>query len=172
MTDIEQRLRKMPPESAHAGPVIAPRPAMPSTFVAPQRQQQSLSINDILPPVAMSDLPAPSIVHGIEMRGSYSDRGRAFVLVTSPLSLVGGVLGIIAGIAVASVPLLSLAALAWFFSMFALVWFAAFVIYVASSQDGISLVRELLTWRHVQAERRFRHQMIERVYEDRYGHKD
>lgn len=153
------------------GPVVAPRPAVGprTTFVAPAKQEIVPRLGEVLPPVQMSDLPMPPVVHAVEMKGNYTDRGRAFVYTTTPLSLVAGVLGIIAGITLLSNPFLSMATLLWFFTCFCLTWLAAFAIYTVTSQDGISLVHTLKAWGHVRSERSFRHKMIERLYEDTYG---
>lgn len=149
--------------------------APPSTWVAasparaeivPAHWTQNapvVRVGEVLPPVQVSEIPAPL---GADLRGDYTDRGRGFLLTTTPLAAVGGLLGVIAGVALAGAPLLSLAALAWFWGVFALTWLAAFAIHTVTGPDGVSLTHVLKAWGHVRAEREFRHKMIERAYED------
>lgn len=166
---MQDRPRTVTRTEQESAGLLGPRPARPPTLVPAQRQEIMPRLGEVLPPVQMSDLPMPPVMHGVEMKGSYSDRGRAFVYTTTPLAVVAGVLGIIAGVALVSVPLFSMATLLWFFTCFCLTWLCAFAIYTVTSQDGISLVHTLKAWGHVRSERSFRHKMIEQLYEDRYG---
>lgn len=143
-----------------------------SNWVAPDVRAIEPRKAEVLPPTWTAAQPVPTampqgnVQHIVQMKANYTDRGKGFLLVTTPLAAVGGVLGVIAGVVLASVPLLSLAALGWFWGVFAATWLCAFALHTVTSSDGIALVHTLLGWSHIGAERRFRHRLIWQMYED------
>ena len=64
---------------------------------------------------------------------------------------------VIAAVAGAQAPLLSLAVLAWFFGAFTAAWVIAWVAHLLFSPDGNALMGQLLLYRLLRFEQRERH---------------
>lgn len=142
------------------------RPAGPR-FVEPIRAYR---MPDLPTEADYSPLAVPSPAQAdVQLRTTYTDRANGFVRAVTPLSMVAGALGLVAGVGLFSVPILSFGALLWFFTWFGLVWLVAWLAHVFVSPDGSTWLHTLMLWRVVQREQRFRH---ERFWTTYYDHKD
>jgi energy-converting hydrogenase Eha subunit C len=115
-----------------------------------------LAERDAMPPALRPD--ASPVAE--QLAGSYRDRAVGFSIRTWQLSLVVAVVAwLIGGKLLTDHPLLSLGALAWLITGFALVWAGAFVLDLAVSPSGVELLNVLLFWRYLSREQkeRFRH---------------
>jgi len=102
-------------------------------------------------PADLAILPTAAMTT-VEMRTTHSDRAKAFQIVSVPLALAVGAGSLIVGIVGWSVPLFSVAALAWLWSGFLLTWLAAWVIHNVVSTDGIALLHTLMGWQYLRRE--------------------
>ncbi len=117
---------------------------------------------DILPPeVHAVDMPTPALVRS-EVRGSHLDRAMGFRHAMMPVATVAGVLGTIAAVALFGVPLLSFAALLWFFTVFCLTWLTGFGLHTFVSPDGAAVLQVLLMFRLLRAEQQARLRRMDR----------
>ena len=115
-----------------------------------------LAERDAMPPALRPD--ASPVAENLT--GGYKDRAIGFSIKTWQLSLVVAVVAwLIGGKLLTDHPLLSLGALAWLITGFALVWAGAFVLDLAVSPSGVELLNVLLFWRYLSREQRerFRH---------------
>jgi len=113
--------------------------------------------------------PSPYVVQAPQLAqtttvvtGSHLERARSFTHSTIPLATLAGVLGVIAAVAGAGAPLLSLAVLAWFFGAFTVAWVVAWVAHLLVSPDGNALVGQLLLYRLLRFEQRERYRRYRR----------
>lgn len=106
----------------------------------------------------VSPLPEARVIKAQSMvTGSYTDRARAFSIRTWQLSMVTGLGLVVAAYALASSPLSFLAAAAWFFAGFLVVWTLAYLADVFVSAEGSQLAETLLLWRFLDKEQSERH---------------
>ena len=91
------------------------------------------------------------------IEGSWSDRARAFNLTTANLSLVTGVLFVVASVFLngAILPIFTLAMI--FFSGFSVTWLGAFLIHTLISAEGAQFVEVWRLWNFLDREQRERH---------------
>lgn len=146
-------------------PSYAVGPIRTAAYVEPARRVEPWRM-DVLPPVDLGAVPPSAAQHAVELHATYQDRGKGFVLVVTPLAAVVGILAALACVALLEWPLLAWLTLLVFWLSFAGVWLVAFLLYTATGSDGIALLHTVKTWQHVGAERRFRHHLIERAYQD------
>lgn len=141
------------------------------TFVAPEAKQL---------PVQAYPTPAqfPQTVDGqaspgqslTYTTGSHQDRARAFNLVVGRLALaMGGMAALVAVVGFGVplfvaidvgpivLPMVSLVVIAWFGTMYAGVWLAAYIIYAFISAEGIAWLHTRQGWRYLRAEQKHRH---------------
>ena len=113
---------------------------------------------EILPPESHGAAPLVQPTATVESRvqGSYTDRAMGFLVATSALSVVVGVLSVIVAIAGVGVPFLSLGILGWFFAAFAAVWLAAWVVYNVASPDGNAVLHTWGLWGYMKREQKDR----------------
>jgi hypothetical protein len=119
-------------------------------------EQQAPMVVDPMPIV--SPLPParqPGLVTITE--GSHQDRARAFGIETLQLSLVVGVMFVVASIALkgAILPYYSLALI--YFGGFSLTWLAAYVLHTLRSAEGVELYSTFRLWNFLDSEQRERH---------------
>lgn len=143
------------------------------SFVAPEPKQLPVRAYPVPAQwpqqIDVQATPAQSIA---VTSGSHQDRARAFNLVVGRLALamafmaamvavVGLGVPLIAPLDVAgvSVPMISLAVLAWFGSMYAVVWLAAYVIYAFVSAEGVAWMHTRQGWGYLKREQKHRHQI-------------
>jgi hypothetical protein len=120
-------------------------------FVAPVRRRkveaappepQEMTLH---PPVRLESVAA-----------SETDRAVAFNISTAGLAAIVGVGGLLLAVVGWKVPIFSLAALAIFFSLAALIWAGAWLFHNLASPDGIGLLGVLLQYRLLRHEQRSR----------------
>jgi len=110
-------------------------------------------------------LPSPVETRQI-VKTDARDRAIGFNISTAGLAglvALGGTLITVAGW---GVPILSVATLATFFALAAVVWLAAWFWYNAASPDGIGLIGVLLHYRLLRHEQRARLERIDAMMED------
>lgn len=116
----------------------------------------------VLPPEL--DTLQPASQAQVALCTTYVDRARGFVRAVMPLSAVAGTLGLVAGVGLFGAPLLSAAALLWFFTWFGLVWLAAYLAHTFVSPDGSAWLHVFMLWRVIRAEQRHRHERYWTTY--------
>jgi small neutral amino acid transporter SnatA (MarC family) len=109
----------------------------------------------IIDPSDLAILPT-SAMTTVEIRTSHSDRAKAFQIVSVPLAAAVGAGSLIVGMVGWSVPIFSVAALAWLWGGFLLTWLAAWVIHNIVSTDGIALIHTLMGWQYLRREQKAR----------------
>lgn len=92
---------------------------------------------------------------------SETDRAVAFNISTAGLAAIVGAGGLLLAVVGWKVPLLSVTALAIFFSFAALIWAGAWLFHALASPDGIGLIGVLLQYRLLRHEQRARHERID-----------
>ena len=132
------------------------------TFVAAEAKPITPTRIEVLPPAAMPEPSAggaPLSRAQSNVTGSYIDRAKGFVAVTNGLGVTLGGLGVIVAVAAWGVPVLSVAALAWFGSLYAATWFVAYVFHVLVSAEGAAWIHVLRAWGWLDREQRHRHEL-------------
>ena len=138
---------------------------VPATHAAPRME--------ILPPEAHGAAPMVQPTAMVEARivGNYQDRAKGFVIETSLLAAVVGVLAAVVAVVGFSTPFVSLGVLQWFWTAFALVWGIAFGLHKLMSPDGNAVLHTMGLWGYMkreQAERwRFYNRQLDRQERDR-----
>jgi len=106
-------------------------------------------------PADLAGLPTAAMTT-VEIRTTHSDKAKAFQIVSVPLALAVGAGSLIVGLVGWSVPLFSVAALAWLWSGFLLTWLAAWVIHNVVSADGIALLHTMWGWQYLKRDQKAR----------------
>lgn len=139
-------------------------------FVAPEPTQTVRAY-----PIATVEEPeythlAPNAPSQAEvlLRTTYRDRADGFTRAVTPLAVVAGAITLVAAVTLLATPLLSFAALLWFFSGFAIVWLVAYLGHLLISPDGSTWLHTVMLWRVVQREQRFRHERFWQQYHDQH----
>ena len=148
----------------------ARRPTGPR-FVAPEAVQpiRAYQLPTVDEPEYTQLAPHAPAQAEVLLRTTYKDRADGFIRAVTPLASVTGAITLVAAVTLFATPLLSFAALLWFFTGFALVWLVAYLAHLFVSPDGSTWLHTLMLWRVVQREQRFRH---ERFWTQYYDHKD
>lgn len=107
-------------------------------------------------------LPSAALTQ-TEIRTSHVDRAKGFQIVSVPLAGAVGAGSLIVGIVGFSVPVFSVAALAWLWGGFLATWLAAWVVHNVVSPDGIALLHTLLGWSYLRREQTERHKRYRRA---------
>lgn len=128
-------------------------------FVAPEPRPITPAKITVMPPAELPETSAPLSRAQSNVTGSYTDRAKGFSLVTNALGLTLGGLGVIVAVAGWGVPLLSVAALAWFGSLYAATWFCAYVAHVLVSAEGAAWLHVARGWRWLDREQAHRHEL-------------
>ena len=129
------------------------------TFVAAEAKPITPTRIEVLPPATIPDTGTALSRAQSTVTGNYTDRAKGFVAVTNGLGMTLGGLGVIVAVAAWGVPLLSVAALAWFGSLYAATWFVAYVFHVLVSAEGAAWIHVLRAWGWLDREQRHRHQL-------------
>lgn len=143
------------------------RPTGPR-FVAPEAAQpiQAYRLPTVEEPEYTHLAPHAPAQAEVTLRTTYKDRADGFIRATTPLAVVTGAITLVGAVTLFATPLLSFAALLWFFTGFALVWLVAYLGHLFVSPDGSTWLHTLLLWRVVQREQRFRHERFWTQYYD------
>ena len=149
-----------PPVARRPPTFVAPTPAKEPVQAFPTPAQWPQQIDG-------QATPAQSIAY---TTGSHQDRARAFNLVVGRLALAMAFMAALVATVGFGVPLLvpmdvggliismvSLAVLAWFGTMYAVVWLAAYVIYALVAAEGVAWLHTRQGWRYLRAEQKHRH---------------
>jgi hypothetical protein len=113
---------------------------------------------EILPPETHGAAPMvqPNAIVEARITGSYQDRARGFVIETSLLAAVVGVLAAVVAVVGFQTPIVSLGVLQWFWTAFALVWAIAYGLHKFMSPDGNAVLHTMGLWGYMQREQRER----------------
>jgi hypothetical protein len=143
------------------------RPTGPR-FVAPEAAQpiQAYRLPTVEEPEYTQLAPHAASQAEVLLRTTYKDRADGFIRATTPLAGVTGAITLVGAVTLFATPLLSFAALLWFFTGFALVWLVAYLGHLFVSPDGSTWLHTLMLWRVVQREQRFRHERFWTQYYD------
>jgi hypothetical protein len=114
---------------------------------------------EVLPPAELPDTGAPLSRAASIVTGDYVSRAKGFALVTTTLGATLGSLGVTVAVAAWGVPLVSVAALLWFGSLFALTWLIAYVLHVFVSAEGAAWTHVRNGWRWLDKEQSHRHEL-------------
>lgn len=145
-------------------PAVAPRRQTGPQFVQPDPAPIVPRRVEVLPPATMPDaMPAQPVKSASLVSGDYENRAKGFSHVTNRLALTLGGLGALVAVVGFSVPVFSLAVLAWFGSLYALTWFLAYVLHVFVSSEGAGFLHVLLAWRWLGREQEHRHELERRA---------
>ena len=137
-------------------PAPLARPA-PSTFVqppAPERHMRNLPAMDRIHQVDI--LPAATV--STVVKTSQQDHSVGFLIRVLPLAAAFAIAAAVIVIGVFEVPALSMKTLATTFVVFAATYLWAFLKDLDASPAGIALRHTRELWRHIHAEREFRHE--------------
>jgi len=148
-------------------PAVAPRRPPVPNYVAPAPIVARRV--DILHPAQAHELQhAQPVQTEQQLITSHVDRARGFTIASVPLAAALGLVAFLVAVVGFGVPWLSGAALVVLFSVFGLVWLAAWLWYNAASPDGVALFQVLLGYRLLRHEQRARHaRMQEHCHDDR-----
>ena len=132
-----------------------------------QRQNTSLVLPPP-PPAQLRPLPVDQLQHQVEVmpaatvqtvvRTSQVDHSKGFLIRTLPLAAAFAVAALVITVALLQVPLMSLRTLVVIFVTFAAVYAWAFWQDLQTSPAGIALYHTRNLWKHIHAERKFKHE--------------
>ena len=135
----------------------------PRSFVAAEPRPITPTRIEVLPPAELPEAGAPLSRAQSNVTGGFVDRAKGFSLVTSILGATLGGLGVIVAVAAWGVPLLSVAALAWFGGLFAGTWLVAYLAHVLISAEGAAWWHVVQGWRWLGREQQHRHYLERRA---------
>lgn len=173
-----QGVRVLPPGERPRGAMVEG-----AEWVYPDAEQRRLLpagreparavVGEVLPPEqAPLYMPPPAQpLSRIELRTTYADRSRGFLLSTLPLASVAGLVALIMGVGLAGVPLLSGAALLCFWLSFALAYLIAYLAHLFLSPDGAAFLSVWGIYQLAVREQRHRHEVHWQRYEDERGNR-
>ena len=132
------------------------------------REPARAVVGEVLPPEppALYMPPPAQPLSRIELRTTYADRSRGFLLSTLPLASVAGLVAVIMGVGLAGVPLLSGAALLCFWGIFAATYLIAYLGHLFLSPDGAAFLSVWGIYQLAVREQRHRHEVHWQRYED------
>ena len=132
------------------------------------REPARAIVGEIMPPEppALYMPPAAQPLSRIELRTTYADRSRGFLLATLPLASVAGLVALIMGVGLAGVPFFSGAALLCFWLSFALAYLVAWISHLLISPDGAAFLSVFGVYQMASREQRHRHEVFWQKYED------
>jgi hypothetical protein len=133
-------------------------PAVRSNFVAPL--PKPVDAPAWLQPSPQELMPQPSVTQVVEVRTSYVDRAKGFLIQTLSLSVVVGILAIIAAVALFGQPFLTFWTFVYFFTGFAAVWLVAYWYDKRTSPDGIAFFQQMTIRQLLYREQDFRQERI------------
>ena len=120
------------------------------------------------PPAQLRPLPTADSIQQVEVmpaatvqtvvRTSMVDHSKGFLLRTLPLAAAFAVAALVVTVGLLQVPLMSLRTLVVIFVTFAAVYAWAFWQDLQTSPAGIALIHTRNLWKHIHAERKFKHQ--------------
>lgn len=128
-----------------------------NNFVAPIPEPQRY---ELTPPQPHELMSVPSVQHVVTMHTTHVDRAKGFAIQTGILSVVVGVLAIVAAVALFGQPLLTFWIFVWFFAGFCAVWIMAYLWDRWTSPDGIALFQVFGGFRLLRKEQDFRHEYL------------
>ena len=136
-------------------PATATRPPNTSLVLPPPppAQLRALPTQDTVQQVDV--LPAASVQTVV--RTSQVDHSKGFLIRTLPLAAAFAVAALVVTVGLLQVPLMSLRTLVVIFVTFAAVYAWAFWQDLKTSPAGIALYHTRNLWKHIHAERKFRH---------------
>ena len=120
---------------------------------------------EVLPPDIYMPPPAQPLSR-IELRTTYADRSRGYLISMLPLAAVASLVGVIIAVSLFSVPLLSGAALLTFWAIFASVYLVSYLAHLLVSPDGAAFLAIFGVYRMAAREQRHRHDVYWQRYED------
>ena len=132
------------------------------------REPARAVVGEIMPPEQVPIyMPAQQQpLSQIQLRTTYADRSRGFLLSTLPLASVAGLVAVIMGVGLAGVPLLSGAALLCFWLSFAVAYLIAYLGHLFLSPDGAAFLSVFGLYQMAAREQRHRHEAFWARYED------
>ena len=134
------------------------RRAAPNFIAADPRPITPTKVT-VMPPAEMPETGQPLSRAQSNVTGDYVSRAKGFALVTNTLGATLGGLGVIVAVAGFSVPLLSVTALGWFGSLYALTWLIAYVAHVFISAEGAAWLHVVKGWAWLDREQAHRHEL-------------
>lgn len=139
----------------------------PDAPAAVTRPQNTSLVMAPPPPAQLRPLPASDQVQTVDVRPSATvetvvhtsqvDHSKGFLIRTLPLAAAFAVAALVVTVGLLQVPLMSLRTLVVIFVTFAAVYAWAFWQDLKTSPAGIALYHTQNLWRHIHAERKFRH---------------
>ena len=132
------------------------------------REPARAVVGEIMPPEppALYMPPAAQPLSRIELRTTYADRSRGYLISMLPLAAVASLVGVIIAVSLFSVPLLSGAALLTFWAIFASVYLVSYLAHLLVSPDGAAFLAIFGVYRMAAREQRHRHDVYWQRYED------
>ena len=140
---------------ADDAPDRAPITNRRETFVPAVRTAPRM---EILPPESHGAAPMvqPTAIVETRVTGDHLNRAKGFVLESSVLAAVVGVLAALVAVVGFSTPIVSLGVLQWFWTAFALVWGIAYGLHKLMSPDGNAVLHTMGLWGYMKREQRER----------------
>ena len=125
-------------------------------------------VGEIMPPeqVPIYMPPQAQPLSRIELRTTYADRSRGYLISMLPLAAVASLVGVIIAVSLFSVPLLSGAALLTFWAIFASVYLVSYLAHLLVSPDGAAFLAIFGVYTMAAREQRHRHEVYWQKYED------
>jgi hypothetical protein len=103
--------------------------------------------------------PAATSRLGATVEGDYVNRAKGFSITTMNISIVVGILFIIAAFAIRDTVTFGIITL-WFFTGFCVVWLISYVLHVFISPEGAEMLEILMYWRFINREQAERHRRM------------
>ena len=124
------------------------------------REPARAVVGEIMPPEppALYMPPQAQPLSRIELRTTYADRSRGYLISMLPLAAVASLVGVIIAVSLFSVPLLSGAALLTFWAIFASVYLVSYLAHLLVSPDGAAFLAIFGVYRMAAREQRHRHE--------------
>ena len=125
-------------------------------------------VGEVLPPEQAPIYMPPQAqpLSRIELRTTYADRSRGYLISMLPLAAVASLVGVIIAVSLFSVPLVSGAALLTFWGIFAAVYLVSYLAHLLVSPDGAAFLAIFGVYLMASREQRHRHDAFWARYED------
>jgi hypothetical protein len=111
------------------------------------------------------DVPLSS-TQWVEVRTSATDRAKGHAISTIPLLAAFAVLVVIVRTVATGAPIMTLATLSWFWTVFVLAWLISYLVMLMMSAEGVTLVESVFKWMVISREQKYRWHYYDRLAGD------
>jgi hypothetical protein len=111
-------------------------------------------------------VPASPARRRVDAPTSAVDRAKGHAISTIPLLAAFSLLVVIVRMVVTGAPIMTLATLSWFWTVFVLAWLISYLVMLMMSAEGVTLVESVFKWIVISQEQKYRWRYYDRLAED------